>query len=99
MSTRAPTLGYLIVALACAGALAILSLSSVVQGVLIGLLGACLFELIQPAASEWPYLKLALTARLRGRRRALIRLSISYLYRMKIGNDYLLIRGLRIPDQ
>lgn len=70
-----------------------------VQGVLIGLLGACLFELIQPAASEWPYLKLALTARLRGRRRALIRLSISYLYRMKIGNDYLLIRGLRIPDQ
>jgi SMODS-associated NUDIX domain len=94
-----PTVGYMLTAIVCAAGLAFAGLEDTLQNLVIGVLGACIFELIRPAVAHWPYVKLFLAANRPSRRNAYVRVSISYLYRIRIGSEYLLIRSSRIPDQ
>jgi hypothetical protein len=71
----------------------------VLQNIAIGVLGAAIFELLKPLADYWGEVRLAIAANTRGRRTAPVRFSVAYLYRLKLDDKYLLVRGGRIADQ
>lgn len=64
---------------------------------LTGTVTAFLLPIVDAGVSNIPYARLALSSILHYNRR--VRVSISYLFRIELNGNYLLVRGGRYPDQ
>ena len=68
------------------------------EEIFIGLLTACALFIVDSLIEDWPNLFLYIQSILRFRK-ILIRLSVSYLFRIQLDDKYLLIRSDRFPQQ
>lgn len=68
------------------------------RGFALGVLGTILFFLVERSIAWWSWIRLWAIAATKYRN-TLVRVSASYLYRICIDGQYLLVSGVRIPDQ